>query len=225
MGKALGFSEPIEFDLATLVGNAVTAKGSHRVELNFRTQILRPDPRTGLADATAIWSGDLTAAPAAFEVVALRPEQIVTSRDDDGLDAASAFAVRLSAGRQTIEIFPPGKEARRLAVPFSNPRAKILVTVKENLPLALAWNVAGPKTKAGNRAGLGRLSLHAGAKKGMSHRAGELDLTPLLGEGPRSITLAIELVPSARAAYLNPQIDTFWNLRLDCGKVTFETGS
>jgi len=224
MGKRLGTAEPVGLDLATLVGDALAAKGPHRIELNFRTQILRPDPRSGLADATPVWTGDVTAGPAAFEVIALRPEQIVASRADDGLDAARAFVVRLSAGSQAIELFPAGNEVRRLAVPLSSPRAKILVTVKEDLPFALAWNVVKQSAETGNKTILGHLSLHAGARKDMSHRAGELDLAPVLGDDLQSITLAIELVPSARAAYLDPQIDSYWDMRLDCGKVTFEAG-
>ncbi len=228
MGLNLGEPRVVNFEMGTVVGATISDVGMHSLRLVFSGQLLKPKAGAGLAGAGTLWSGEVASGEVSFEIVAKRPDELIEAIAEPDPDPAETVVLGLLGGGKRIELWPVPESRRALRIDPRTPRANIKFTSGAGLSCGLAFDVmAGRPGSKAKPAKIGTLVVPPGDASGAPVDAGSLDLSgffPIRDSLRESLELHLELVPSVRAAYRNPAIESFWDRRLDLGVIELKSG-
>ncbi len=217
LGRRFEMTTPLDLDLATLAGAATTAAGDYEIELRFSAQIFESAAKSATG-ADPLFTGEITAGPASFEVAAKRPDELVSAVDDPLRDPSRKIEITINALGHTVDAYPLKAGKRELGVDRARPKAELILKNKSKLATGLAYAVMaffeGSKPRQ-----VGFLSANALAER-QTRVAGTLDLAPLVKADDR-LSLHLKLMPSADVAYRDPEIEAYWNKPFDLGDIIF----
>jgi len=220
LGRRFEMTTPLDLDLATLTGPATTAAGHYEIELRFAFQVFESAAKSA-AGGAPLFSGEISAGPASFEVAARRPDEFIQAVDDPRQDPSSKIEISLNALGHAVEVYPAMRDKRELSVDRAHPTAEIILACKSKLTIGLAYAVmAINKDQKPHQ--IGWLASKRLDGKQVPRVAGTLDLRPIMPADGR-LVVQLKLTPSVNVAYRDPEIESYWNKSLDLGEIIFST--